>query len=349
MFDVKTLVRKNILALRPYHSAREKEMNPQKIMLDANENSFGSVLQSDLHRYPDPLQRKLKAEIATLKGIPTRQIFLGNGSDEAIDLLIRIFCEPIKDSILICEPTYGMYKVCANINNVPVKSVDLTGNFHIDVKSVLQALDKTVKLIFLCSPNNPTGNLFRRNDIKILLQNFSGLIILDEAYIDFSIENSFLPELSQHSNLVVLQTFSKAWGLANIRLGMAFASPEIIELLVKVKYPYNLNGLTQQLALDALSDPYKKDLMVEYIIQEKRNLRQNLNKLSFVKRVFHSDANFLLVEVQSAHELYAYLLKQNIQVRERSHKKLCENCLRITVGTAEENKKLLNALEKYRS
>ena len=340
--DIKKLARPNILAMRPYASARDEFKGEAEIFLDANENPF----DSGYNRYPDPQQIRLKTKVSALKNVSTAEIFIGNGSDEAIDLLIRIFCEPSQDSVLIAEPTYGMYAVCAAVNAVNVQSVLLDREFDIDVAATLQSISESTKIIFLCSPNNPTGNLLSRDKITRILQSFSGIVVIDEAYIDFADSKSFITGLGKHSNLVVLQTLSKAWGLAGLRLGVAFASPEIISLMNKVKYPYNVSVETQRIALEALEYKARKDAWVEEIVKERSKLALELGKLSVVERVYPSDANFLLVRVKDAPAVYRYLLGKQIIVRDRSQTPLCNNCLRITVGTPGENKSLINALKE---
>jgi len=347
MLDIQRLARKNVRELKPYSCARDEYNGDTGIFLDANENSIGSVLNIDLNRYPDPRQIELKARIAAIKGSTMDRLFLGNGSDEVIDLLIRAFCEPADDKIMILPPTYGMYKVAADINNVAVVEVLLTPAFQIDTVSVLRNTD-SVKLIFICSPNNPTSNCLRESDIQKILENFIGLVIIDEAYIDFAPEHSWLPKLNQYPNLVIMQTFSKAWGLASIRLGMAFADSQIIELLTKIKYPYNVNGATQQLALEALSYVDKKNDLVAQILTEREALIKQLKNLKIVKTVYPSDANFVLVKFQGAKKVFDFLIDKQIIVRDRSNVIRCEESLRITVGTAEENKTLINTLKIYR-
>jgi histidinol-phosphate aminotransferase len=339
--DITGLVRKNILNMKPYSSARDEFQGPADIFLDANENPY----PSPYNRYPDPLQRKLKEKLGELKKLPPGRIFLGNGSDEAIDLLIRAFCEPHTDSLIICEPTYGMYAVCAAVNAVRVKPVKLTADFDLDLPAIRAAIDDTCKLIFLCSPNNPTGNLLSRNVIIDLLTSFNGLVVIDEAYIDFTNAKSFSEELNNYSNLVILQTFSKAWGLAGLRLGMCYASDLIISILNKIKYPYNINIQTQELALDALEDAPKKARWVKEILLQRAALAESLSRLNVVGKIFPTDANFLLVKVKDAPGIYKYLTENGIIVRDRSRVTLCENCLRITVGTPTENKKLIEALK----
>jgi histidinol-phosphate aminotransferase len=345
--EITNLIRKNILELIPYSAAREEYSSSEGIFLDANENAFGSTVNQLLNRYPDPLHQKLKSKIADIKGVKPEQIFIGNGSDEAIDLIIRAFCEPVHESIMIFPPTYGMYEVCAAVNNVPVKQIPLTPNFQIDLEVVLKHINKKIKTIFICSPNNPTGNCLSADHIQVLLANVSGLIVLDEAYIDFSPEKSWLAKLNQYKNLIILQTFSKAWGLANIRLGMAFADPEIIQILNNIKYPYNVNGLTQQIALDALQNIMVKNQMVSKILEQKEYLKLKLTKLPIVEEIFPSDANFLLVKVKNVLEVFLYLLSKKIVVRNRSNVALCQGCLRVTVGTEYENKKLVEALVNF--
>lgn len=339
--DINTLVRRNVLTMKPYSSARDEFKGEAEIFLDANENPY----PSPYNRYPDPLQWKVKEKLAEIKGVKPTQIFLGNGSDEPIDLIIRAFCEPNHDSILITEPTYGMYKVCAEVNAVNVQQVLLTQDFDIDLESFPNTFDATTKVIFLCSPNNPTGNLLSRDKIIQVLKRFYGLVVIDEAYIDFTKSKSFIRELKKYSNLMVLQTFSKAWGLAGLRLGMCFASEEIITILNKIKYPYNVNSRTQDLALDALENAYRKDIWVEEILKERDVLIKELRSLKIVEKVFPSNANFLLVRVKDAQSTYQYLIDNRIIVRDRSKVNLCYNCIRITVGTPEENNRLIESLK----
>jgi histidinol-phosphate aminotransferase len=347
MTDLKKLARKNILSLKPYSSARDEYFGSDGIFLDANENSFGSVAPEELNRYPDPHHRALKDKLSATKKVSSENIFIGNGSDEAIDLLIRAFCEPGSEDILIMPPTYGMYEVCAAVNDVGVLKVQLSEDFEINADEVIQNVDESVKMIFICSPNNPTGNTFNGENIEKLLNQFNGLVVIDEAYIDFSANESWINRLQDFDNLVVLQTFSKAWGLANIRLGMAYASVEIINLLNKIKYPYNVNGVTQQIALDALNSEAQKDNFVKQILEEREKLNGELLKLDIVKNIYASDANFLLVKVNDAVNIYNYLIKNLVIVRDRSNVVLCENCLRITVGTEPQNERLLKLLKNY--
>jgi histidinol-phosphate aminotransferase len=356
-FDLNKLVRENIKTLQPYSSARTEYSGDASVFLDANENSFGSPVSlpspngegvgAMLNRYPDPLQWKLKEDLSKIKGIPPRNIFIGNGSDEVIDIAFRIFCEPAKSNIIICPPTYGMFKVCANINDVGVKEINLTKDFQLDVERILVSIDSNTRLLFLCSPNNPTGNNMKRMDIEILLNNFPGIVVIDEAYINYSKQKTFLQELTEYENLVVMQTLSKAWGLAALRLGIAFASERIIELFNKVKPPYNINRASQDLGLEALSKISEINTNIENIIEQRNVLQQQLLQFDFIKTIYPSDANFILVKTNNADELYAYLSGRKIIVRNRSKEPLCENCVRITVGTPAENAILIEALKKY--
>jgi histidinol-phosphate aminotransferase len=342
--DVLSLVRENIINLKPYSTARDEFKGGADVYLDANENPFPSAY----NRYPDPLQLKLKSKIASLKSVKPEQIFLGNGSDEAIDLLIRAFCEPGKDSILITEPTYGMYSVCAGINNVAVKKVLLTSDFDLDLEAIHAKRDATVKIIFLCSPNNPSGNALSKNKILNILQTSTCIVVIDEAYIDFSDDPGFRSELSVYPNLVILQTLSKAWGLAGLRLGMAFANPQIIAVLNKIKYPYNINIATQQLVEVALENTEKVNEHIAIILSEREKFKQELVTIDCVEHIYPSDANFLLVKVDQAKAIYTYLINQGIIVRDRSSVVLCDHCLRITIGTPEENKIVLSHLRKIK-
>ncbi len=342
--ELKNWVRPNILLLEPYSSARNEFRGEARALLDANENPFNHPL----NRYPDPLQRELKSRLAFLKGTPQECLFLGNGSDEPIDLLIRVFCEPAIHSILLVEPTYGMYRVAAGINNVAVTRTLLNRDFQPDEEALLAAVTPQTRLIFLCSPNNPTGNTFAPAKIEKILTGFPGPVVVDEAYSDFAPSTSWLPRLAEFRNLIVLQTLSKAWGLASLRLGMAFAHPYLISLLTKIKYPYNLSTLTQQKALKALSSPEKKDRWVARLIRERTRLTAALQQLPFVEKVWPSDANFLLVKMTSARKIYLHLANLGIVVRDRSAAPLCENSLRITVGTPAENRLLVKTLQEYR-
>ncbi|HSN07667.1 MAG TPA: histidinol-phosphate transaminase [Hanamia sp.] len=345
--NLNDLVRENIKKLKPYSSARSEFRGNAEVFLDANENSYGSPLDEDFNRYPDPLQWKLKQEISKIKGVPPQNIFIGNGSDEVIDIAFRIFCEPGKDNVIICPPTYGMYKVCANINDVAVKEVLLTKDFQLDVEGVLAAIDSRTKLLFICSPNNPTGNNFKRLDIEFLLNNFPGIVLIDEAYINYSRQKPFLQELTEYENLIVMHTLSKAWGLAALRLGLGFASEVLIDLFNKVKPPYNINGSSQQLGIKALEQIKEVNENIKNTVAQRSFLEQELKQFDFIKIIYPSDSNFILVKVEEADKLYQYLLLKGIIVRNRSNEPLCDNCVRITIGTETENEKLLNALKKY--
>jgi histidinol-phosphate aminotransferase len=342
MFELEKLVRKNVLKLKPYSSARDEFQGTASIYLDANENPH----PSQYNRYPDPHQLKVKEKISTIKKIPVSQIFLGNGSDEPIDLLIRAFCEPGIDKVLIPQPTYGMYTVSAEINNVEIKTIKLTPSFDIDLNALSEAWDDHTKLIFLCSPNNPSGNLLDPEKIKAVLDQFEGIVIVDEAYIDFTNYPGFVPLLKTYPNLVVLQTLSKAWGLAAIRVGMCFANAEIIAVLDKIKPPYNINIVSQQIALEELHFEVRKNRWVSEIITEREKLSQGLAKVDSVQKVYPSDANFLLVKITNARSVYEALVKKGIIVRDRSNVILCDDCLRITIGTQQENQILLNELKQ---
>lgn len=346
-FDLNNLVRENIKALTPYSSARDEFKGEARIFLDANENSLGSPLTRWYNRYPDPLQWDLKKKIAAIKAVRPENILLGNGSDECIDLLVRAFCEPQRDNIVICPPTYGMYEVYAYINNVPLKYVPLTTDYQLDMDALAEEVDGNTKLIFLCSPNNPTANSLAREDVELILNNFDGLVVIDEAYINFSRQRSFIPDLQDYPNLVIMQTFSKAWGLAALRLGMTIASPEIITILNKIKPPYNIGQPTQELAMKALDNLEEVNAMIREIVAEREALAKELGQLPLVEKVFPSDANFLLVKVPDAVALYNYLKDHGIIVRNRNNVILCEGCLRITIGTSAENSELLSRLKQF--
>ncbi len=347
MFNISELTRENIKSLQPYSSARDEYSGTATVFLDANENSLGNIFENEYNRYPDPHQVLLKEIISLQKNIPTENIFLGNGSDECIDLLYRCFCNPGKDNIILCPPTYGMYEVSANINDVEARKAVLNQNFQPELETINKLIDDNTKMIWICSPNNPTGNNIDLKLIKFLLESFKGLIIIDEAYIDFAVQPSFINELHNYPNLVILQTFSKAWGLAALRLGMAFASAEIIAVLNKVKPPYNISGGTQKLALEALQDSDRINEMVKELVRLRKLLEQKLCKINIVQQIYTSDANFILVRFKDAEKVYAYLLSEGIVVRNRANIILCEECLRITVGSSAENELLLNALLKY--
>ncbi len=342
--NIEQLVRPNIRALKPYSSARSEFKGEAEVFLDANENPF----DTGYNRYPDPLQWALKDRIAELKGVRPEHIFLGNGSDEAIDLLLRIFCEPQEDFIITLPPTYGMYKVSADIADVEIKEVPLRPNFQPDVDAILTTgASPHAKLLFLCNPNNPTGNSLNTDKVEQLLDQFNGVVVIDEAYIDFSAKKSFIHRIEEFDNLVILQTFSKAWGLAGIRLGMAFAQKPIIALFNKVKPPYNINQLTQQAALEALKNQEQQQAWVNRILGQRTVIQQFLAGLDYVERIFPSDANFILVKVKDPNDLYRYLVDKKIIVRNRSSVLLCDGCLRISIGTPKENEKLFAAMLDY--
>lgn len=340
-FDVNVWVRPNIRAMQPYSSARDEFHGTASVFLDANENPYNAPY----NRYPDPMQWRLKEKVAEIKGVPKECILLGNGSDEPIDLILRAFCEPGKECMLTVDPTYGMYQVAAEINNVTCRKVKLTSDFQIDMPAFLSQIDDTVKAIYLCSPNNPTGNSLNRKDIYQILDTFKGIVVVDEAYIDFSSLPSYTKDLSKYPNLVVFQTLSKAWGAAGIRLGMAFASPEIISVLNKIKYPYNVNQLTQEKALEILNNQETMKSQLTLILSERTRLQQELTAIPCVRKIYPTDANFILVDVGDADVVYQKLVDQGIIVRNRNKVVLCAGCLRITVGTEEENTALLNALK----
>jgi len=343
MRTLKELTRSNVWALKPYSSARDEYSGVEaSVFLDANENPYNTPN----NRYPDPLQRELKSLIAPLKGVKVENIFLGNGSDEAIDLVFRAFCRPGVDNVVAIDPTYGMYQVCAEVNDVEYRKILLDVYYQFKASSLLSAIDENTKAIFVCSPNNPTGNSLCRKEIESLLKRFDGLVIVDEAYIDFSGSESLLKDLDQYPNLIVLQTFSKAWGCAAIRLGMAFASPEIIAIFNKIKYPYNVNRLTQEEAIKVLQHPETIKEWVNTLLEERTRVMEEFVKLPCCVRVFPTDANFFLAKVYEATQIYNYLVSEGIIVRNRTNVALCNDCLRITIGTKEENEALLDALRK---
>lgn len=341
-FNLNKIVRSSIKGLKPYSSARDEFTGKADVYLDANENPFGN----GLNRYPDPYQKALKKEISKIKNIHEESIILGNGSDEVIDLLFRAFCEPGKDEVIIFPPTYGMYQVCADVNNVKTKKVPLTSDFEVDELSLLETIDEKSKIIWFCSPNNPTGNTMDPAVIKNILNCFEGIVVIDEAYIDFSDSQSWIDFLEIHPNLFIIQTLSKAWGLAGIRLGMGFGSKEIISVLNKIKPPYNVNSLTQEKAIEAIGYLDEKNETIDAILAEKAKLKEKLNQIDGVQKIYQSDANFLLVKIDNATNIYNKLVEQSIIVRNRSSVTLCENCLRITVGKPAENEKLLNAIKE---
>lgn len=374
MFNLESLLRENIKGLNPYSSARDEFKGEAEIFLDANENGFGSPLSTHdsasstfgyahpdsyrddnglrtnegYNRYPDPLQIEVKEELSQIKGVPAGNIFLGNGSDEVIDLLYRALCNPGVDNVILVPPTYGMYEVSANINDVEVRKVPLTAEFQMNVEAISESVDEKTKLIFICSPNNPTGNSMDREDVEMILNNFNGLVVVDEAYINYSRQRSFISELTEYPNLVVMQTLSKAWGMAGARIGMAFASDDIIGVLNKIKPPYNVGSPAQQLALEALGNIEQVNEWIKTTVQERNKLVTSLGKIPFVRKIYPSDANFVLVKVEDAGAVYNYLVSCGIIVRDRSKVELCEGCLRITVGKPQENAKLVETLTAYK-
>lgn len=342
--NINKLVRQNILAMKPYSCARDEFKGEASVYLDANENP----MNFPYNRYPDPMQWALKDKIAKIKNVRAEQIMLGNGSDEPIDLVIRIFCEPEQNNIVAIDPSYGMYQVCAEVNNVEYRKVLLNEDYTLDANRVLKAVDKNTKIIFLCSPNNPTGNLLNRAEMLKIVAGFDGIVVIDEAYVDFSSEKSWLADLDKYPNIIVLQTFSKAWGLASVRCGMAFASEEVIAYFNKVKYPYNINILTQNFVSEQLDEEARKNVWVEMLLEQRAMLVEQLKQLSFVEKVYPTDANFVLVKVPDANAVYKYLVDKGIIVRNRNTVSLCLGCLRITVGTKEENEVLLGELKKIK-
>jgi len=349
LFNLQNIVRQHILSLAPYSSARDEYTEKKGIFLDANENPLGSVTPEDWNRYPDPYQLEIKEKIASLKDCRPSQIFLGNGSDEPIDLIIRLTCEPKEDNIIILPPTYGMYEVSASVSNVEIQKIPLTTDFQLDTEKIIASINPKTKLIFICSPNNPTGNLIDRKAILTIIENFQqGIVIIDEAYNDFSDEPSFIPELDKFPNVMVLQTFSKAWGLASLRLGMAFGQEELIKLLNKIKYPYNINGLTQKALLENINNfDFVKNSVIT--LNKNRDLMIGaLKDLGIVKKIFPSDANFLLVKFTEASKIFDYLIQLKIIVRDRTKVVLCNESLRISIGTEHENNILLNHLKQYK-
>jgi histidinol-phosphate aminotransferase len=355
MFDLNNILRENIKKLVPYSSARDEYKGKEGIFLDANENSFGAPVSAlefgsvKLNRYPDPLQIDVKGKLSKIKGLPIENIFLGNGSDEAIDILFRAFCDPAKDNVIVCPPTYGMYEVSATINDVAVAKVPLLPeSFQLDEENILRAITLNTKLIFICCPNNPTGNAVSWDTIKVLLEKFNGIVVIDEAYINFASYRSLIPELLNYPNLVILQTLSKAWGLAGLRVGMAFASEPIIDIFNKIKPPYNINAVSQQIVFDALDNVSLVNKWIKEIVAERERLTLAFSRLPFVKKVYKSDANFLLVKVGDPVQVYDYLTKSKIVIRDRSKVALCEGCLRFTIGTKEENDIVLGQLIQYK-
>ena len=346
-FELDKLVRPNIKTLKPYSSAKDEYTGDAKILLDANENSLGSPLTKWYNRYPDPYQQKLKEKLAFVKQIAANQIFIGNGSDECIDILFRTFCEPGKDNIIICPPTYPMYEVSANINDIAIQKAPLLSDYQLNLAHIEQLVNPNTKIIWICSPNNPTGNSLDRIDIETILNHFEGIVVVDEAYINFSKQKSFIQSLIDYPNLVVLQTLSKAWGLAGLRLGMCFASPHIIGYMNKVKAPYNINIVTQELALQALEEVGQVNDMIKLLVDMRNALAQVIASMPHVIKVFPSDTNFILVKIPKARKLYEFLMSKGIIVRDRSALALCEDSLRITVGTEQENTLLVDAMYEW--
>jgi len=346
-FELDKLVRPNIKTLKPYSSAKDEYTGAAKILLDANENSLGSPLTKWYNRYPDPYQKQLKEKLAFVKQIAANQIFIGNGSDECIDILFRTFCEPGKDNIIICPPTYPMYEVSANINDIKVQNAPLLSDYQLNVAHIEQLVNEHTKIIWICSPNNPTGNSLDRIDIETILNHFDGIVVIDEAYINFSKQKSFVQSLIDYPNLVVMQTLSKAWGLAGLRLGMCFANPDIIGYMNKVKAPYNINIVTQELALQALEEVGQVNDMIKLLVDMRNALAQVIASMPHVIQVFPSDTNFILVKIPHARKLYEFLMSKGIIVRDRSALALCEDSLRITVGTEQENTLLVDAMYEW--
>jgi len=346
-FELDKLVRPNIKTLKPYSSAKDEYKGAAKILLDANENSLGSPLTKWYNRYPDPYQKQLKEKLAFVKQITANQIFIGNGSDECIDILFRTFCEPGKDNIIICPPTYPMYEVSANINDITVQNAPLLADYQLNVAHIEQLVNEHTKIIWICSPNNPTGNSLDRIDIETILNHFDGIVVIDEAYINFSKQKSFVQSLIDYPNLVVMQTLSKAWGLAGLRLGMCFANPDIIGYMNKVKAPYNINIVTQELALQALEEVGQVNDMIKLLVDMRNALAQVIASMPHVIQVFPSDTNFILVKIPHARKLYEFLMSKGIIVRDRSALALCEDSLRITVGTEQENTLLVDAMYEW--
>ena len=344
MISLDKLVRPNIWKLAPYSSARDEYSGKEAhVFLDANENPYNGPY----NRYPDPLQRELKSLLKKVKGVPEENIFLGNGSDEAIDLAYRVFCNPGRDNVVAIAPTYGMYQVCADINDVEYRTVLLDEHYEFKAVDLLAACDDNTKIVWLCSPNNPTGNSLNRDEILKVIEGFEGIVIVDEAYIDFAQQLSLRQELPTHPNLIILQTMSKAWGSAAIRLGMAFASKDIIAIYNKVKYPYNVNQLTQEQAIEMLKDPFEVDKWVKMLMVERSRLMQAFQELPICEQVYKTDANFFLAKMTDANAIYNYLVEKGIIVRNRNKVQLCQNCLRITIGNRTENNELLGALRQY--
>lgn len=348
-FDINTLLREHLKGFKPYSSARSEYTGSDAIFLDANENPLGSASGQDYNRYPNPYNTHIRQKAAALRNVVKEQVFMGNGSDEAIDLLYRAFCEPGRDNVIICPPTYGMYETSAQLNNVALREVLLIDDFQLDLEAIHAAIDANSKMIFLCSPNNPTGNLLHSEDIKWVLKTFPGLVVIDEAYIDFSPAESWVSRLDQYPNLVVLQTLSKAWGMAGIRVGMAFASPEIIKILMGIKPPYNISTPAHAAAMQAMCNETQKQLYVKEMLVQLNRMTEALKRQAYVLKVYHTDANFVLVKVENPNHLYQYLVERKVVVRNRNTTPKCEGCLRISVGTREETDLLIKYLDQYPS
>ena len=346
-FDIKKIVRPHLETVKPYSTAKDDYTGKASILLDANENSLGSPLTKWYNRYPDPHQKKLKEKLAFIKKIEPAQIFLGNGSDECIDNLLRTFCIPEKDNIIICPPTYPMYEVSAQVNNIAIQKAPLLANYQLNIAHIEQLVNNNTKIIWICSPNNPTGNAIDRIDIETILNHFNGLVVIDEAYINFSKQASFASSLIDYPNLVVLQTLSKAWGLAGLRLGMAFASKEIVAYMNKVKAPYNINIATQELVLQALEEVGQVNDMIMHLVDMRMALAEVIASMPYVEKVYPSDTNFLLVKIPKASQLYQFLLEKGIVVRDRSSLENCADTIRITVGNEQENTQLVDAIAAW--
>lgn len=355
MFDLNNILRENIKKLVPYSSARDEYKGTEGIFLDANENAFGSPVDMEiegqelkLNRYPDTLQIAVKEKLSKIKGLPIENIFIGNGSDEAIDIIFRAVCNPGIDNVIICPPTYGMYEVSANINDVKCIKVPLVAEtFQLDTDAILNAITENTKLIFVCSPNNPTGSAVELDSVRILLEKHNGIVVVDEAYINFASYRTFIPELLKYPNLVILQTLSKAWGLAGLRVGMAFASKDIIDIFNKIKPPYNISVVSQKLAAGAMDNIGQVNDWIKEIVTERKKLSAEISQLPFVLKVYPSEASFILVKTTDAKKIYTHLVNNQIVTRDRSKVELCEGCLRITIGTPEENAKVLKNLKEY--
>jgi histidinol-phosphate aminotransferase len=346
-FDLNQLVRPHIQKLVPYSSARDEFQGEASVFLDANENSIGSPLVKWYNRYPDPHQDAIRNKLSSIKGVPAENIFIGNGSDECIDLLYRAFCEPGRDNVIINPPTYGMYEVSANIQGIEIRRANLLENFQLDLEKIESLIDVNTKIIWICTPNNPTGNSIYFQDIETILNNFDGMVVADEAYINFARQKSMVKLLNEYPNLVVMQTLSKAWGLAGLRVGMAFASKEIIQILLKIKPPYNISEPVQELAVKALDNVETVNAMIKELVAQREWLENELPNVPAVIHIYPSDANFLLVKVKDATSMYKHLIENKIVVRDRSKVVLCENALRITVGTEKENKLLIEAMKAW--